>query len=168
MPLAHVAGSYKRPRSGPRAEIFASRGRAEGRAFNNLPAIVAAFPKELSAIVAETTDDLAILSTIKAPTEAHPRKGDPAPGTLKASTRVRIYLRRATDTVVTGKVDFPAKDRRGHRYAKPVETGSYRRSIRGRSRIRHIPAQPFLVDAAIELRPVFTGRLAGLEARLPR
>lgn len=175
MPLAGVAGSNRGrtrsgARSGPRGSI------TPGKAFNHLPQLIAAFPHELSAIVAETTDDLGILSSRLAPVQKNPRRGDPTPGTLQQSAKTKIYYRRASDPVVTGRVDFNAKDRRGHRYARPVESGSDRKrgrrrsgrtaaGIRSETRVR---AQPFLVDSLVTLRPVFIVRLAGLEARLPR
>lgn len=165
MPMAGVAGSFRRPRPGPRGTI------TQGRSFNHFPAIIAAFPNEISAIVAQTTDDLGILSAMLAPVQPGlpgargVRPSDPAPGTLKASAKTKVYRKRATDLVVTGRVDFLARDRRGHRYAKPVETGSIRRTKTG---LRKVQAQPFLVDALMTMRPVFVERLAGLESRLPR
>jgi hypothetical protein len=162
---SNIAGQVRRPRPGPRGTIN------QGRSFNHFPAIIAAFPNELSAIVAETTDDLGILAAILAPVQPGfpqarpPRASDPTPGTLKQSMKVKIFRRRASDAVVTGRVDFEAKDRRGHRYAKPVETGSLRRSKKG---LRRVEAHPFLVDALVEMRPVFIRKLQGLEARLPR
>lgn len=174
MPMANVAGQsgymsggawVKRPRPGSRGDITA------GKSFNHLPQIIAAFPVALSAIVAETTDDLGILAATLAPVQPGragarpPRSSDPAPGTLKASGKTKVYLRRASDTVVTGRVDFLARDRRNHRYAKPVETGSIRRTSHG---LIKVAAHPFLVDALVTMRPVFIDRLSGLEAKLPR
>lgn len=159
MPLAGVAGAQpKRPRPGARGSIRA------GKSFNHLPAIIAAFPQALSAIVAETADDLGILSASLAPVESAPKQGDPTPGTLRSSEKTKLFLARASDTIITGRVDFMAKDPRGHRYAKPLETGSIRRSRRG---LRRVAARPFLVDAIVTMRPVFIERLAGLESRLP-
>lgn len=166
MPMAGVAGSFRRPRPGPIGVIKAGR-----RDFNNFPAIIAAFPDALSAIVAETTDELGIKAAERAPVQPGRagaravRPSDPAPGTLKASAKTKIYRRRATDLVVTGRVDFLARDRRGHRYAKPVETGSIRRTKTG---LRKVQAEPFLVPTLMELRKVFVERLSGLESRLPR
>lgn len=162
---SNIAGQVKRPRPGPRGSIN------QGRSFNNFPAIIAAFPNVLSEIVAETTDDLGLLAAILAPVQPgrpgarRPRSSDPTPGTLKRSGKIKVFRRRASDVVVTGRVDFEAKDRRGHRYAKPVETGSLRRSKRG---LRRVEAHPFLVDAIVTLRPVFVSRIASLESRLPR
>lgn len=162
---SNVRGVVRRPRPGPRGQIN------QGRSFNNFPAIIAAFPNELSAIVAQTTDDLGILAALKAPVQpGRPgargvRRSDTAPGTLKRSKKVKVFRRRATDAVVTGRVDFEAKDRRGHRYAKPVETGSLRKSKRG---LRRVEAHPFLVDAIMVLRPVFVDRIMHIESRLPR
>jgi hypothetical protein len=156
---SNVAGQVKRPRPGSRGDI------RPGKSFNHFPRIIEAFPNELSAIVAETTDDLAILATLKAPVQQNPRRTDPAPGTLKASTTVKVYHARATDIVVTGRVSFPAKDKYGHRFAKPLETGSLRKTKRG---LRRVAARPFLVDSLVVMRPVFIERLHGLEARLPR
>lgn len=162
---SNIAGQVKRPRPGPRGVI------GPGRSFNHFPEIIAAFPNVLSAIVAETTDDLGILAKTLAPTQPGfswarpPRPSDPAPGTLKGSEVTKVFRRGASDLVVTGRVSFDAKDRRGHRYAKPVETGSLRRSRRG---LRRVQAHPFLVDAIVVMRPQFIRRLEGLEARLPR
>lgn len=162
---SNIAGQVKRPRPGPRGSIN------QGRSFNNFPAIIAAFPNELSEIVAQTTDDLGILAQLLAPTQPGfpgarpPKSSDPTPGTLKRSRKTKIYRARASDMVVTGRVEFAAKDRRGHRYAKPVETGSLRRTKKGLKRVR---AHPFLVDALVTMRPVFIRRIQGLEARLPR
>ncbi|MHB8398432.1 MAG: hypothetical protein ACYDCI_05785 [Candidatus Limnocylindrales bacterium] len=169
MPLAGVAASFRAPRTGPIGKI------GQGRSFNHFPAIIAAFPKELSAIVTETTDDLGILSASLAPVQANPRKGDPAPGTLKGSEKTKVFYRGSGDSVVTGRVDFMAKTPSGHRYAHPVETGSIRRGgHRGRNNptgsatLTKVKAEPFLVPAIVELRPVFIERLSGLEGRLPR
>lgn len=159
MPFANVAGSYKLARPGPRGVIN------QGRGFNHFPQIIAAFPNALSAIVAETADDLGILAVMLAPVIVNQRNGDPAPGNLKASEKTKIFYRSAGDRVVTGRVEFTAKDPRGHRYAKPLETGSLRRTKRGLIRVKE---RPFLVDAIMRMRPVFIERLQGLEARLPR
>lgn len=165
MPLSNVAGQVRRPRPGARGTITA------GKSFNHLPQIIAAFPEALSAIVAETTDDLGILAATLAPVQPGRagargvRRGDPTPGTLKASAKTKIYRRRASDSVVTGRVDFLARDPRNHRYAKPVETGSIRRTSHG---LIKVAGHPFLVDALVTMRPVFMDRLGNLEAKLPR
>lgn len=162
---SNIAGRVRRPRPGPRGSIN------QGRSFNNFPAIIAAFPNELSAIVAQTTDDLGILARMHAPVQpGRPgaravRRSDPPPSTLKESATTKVFYRRATDAVKTGRVMFTAKDRRGHLYAKPVETGSLRKSKRG---LRRVEAHPFLVDAIVTMRPVFVDRIMHIETRLPR
>lgn len=158
--ISNVRGAVKRPRPGPRGTI------TPGRAYNNFPAIIAAFPVELSEIVVETTELLGNVSQALAPTQQNPRRGDPAPGTLKRSKRTRYYRRRGSDIVQTGRVEYPAMDPRGHRYAKPLETGSIRRTRRGLIRVRK--GSGWLVDSIMGVRPVFHRKLAALEARLPR
>jgi len=159
---AAVAAGRRRPRSDAVGQIRPTPGRAEGRAFNHFPQIIAAFPDALSAIVKETTEAVARRAAAGAPEQANPRPGDPAPGTLKASVRTRYFKRRGTDLVQTGRVEFTAKDRRGHRYARPVEGGSI-----GRGK-RRAPAEPFLVPAIMEERVAFVARAKTLEARLPK
>lgn len=158
MPLVYV-GQVKRPRPGPRGVI------KPGKAFNNFPAIIAAFPEACSEIVVETTEELGAVAQALAPTIQHQRRGDPAPGTLKRSKRTRYYRSRASALVVTGRVEFPATDPRGHRYAKPLETGSIRRTKRGLIRVK---ARPFMVDALVAERVAFIRRLGTLESRLPK
>jgi len=155
----YVMKPAKPARPGPRGVI------KPGKAFNHFPEIIAAFPGAVSAIVIETTEALALAAMEKAPVEQDPRPGDPTPGTLRASTHVRFLLGKGSDLVVTGRVEFPAKDPRGHRYAKPLETGSIRKR---RGRLVKVAARPFLVDAIVEERPKFYGSLRELESRLPR
>jgi len=151
-------GQVKRPRPGPRGVIN------PGKAFNNFPAIMAAFPEALSAIVRETTEELAAVATAMAPTQQNPRRGDPVPGNLKASVRTRYYTRRGSDMVQTGRAEWRAEDPRGHRYAKPLETGSIRRTRRGLRRVRK--GSGWLVDAIVAERRAFRRKLGNLEALL--
>lgn len=150
-----------RPRPGPRGMVKPSKG-----AFNHFPAIIAAFPDALSQIVIETTELLGDLSAAMAPTQQNPRRGDPEPGNLKRSKRTRYYRRRGTDMVQTGRVEFPAATSKGHRYAKPLETTSIRRTKRGL--IRVTKGSGWFVDALMAVRPVFNRNLGTLESRLPR
>jgi hypothetical protein len=165
MAFAYVPGApyvkvaVKRPRPGPRGVIKA------GKAFNHFPAIIAAFPDACSAIVIETTEELGAVAQALAPTQQDPRRGDPAPGTLKASKKTSYFRRKGSDLVVTGKVSFPATDPRGHRYAKPLETGSVRRTRHGLIRVRK--GSGWLVDSIVAERRAFLGRLGDLESRLP-
>lgn len=178
MAMAGVAASQKRPRVDPIGSVRLSAGNQVGRSlgagfFNHFPQIIAAFPRALSDIVVETTHELGELSQERAPVEKRQRRGDPAPGNLRDSMRVRFAKRRGTDLVVTGRVDFKAVDPRGHRYARPLETGSVRsmrRSGRNRASLHKTYVEPrhFLVPSIVDERPLFVGRLAGLESRLPR
>lgn len=161
--MPFVAGRgrpVKQERPGPRGEIKPTKGQ-----FNHFPAIIAAFPGALDAIVHETTEELANVAQALAPTLQHQRKGDPAPGNLKASKRTRYYRKRATGMVQTGRVDFGALDPRGHRYPKPLETGSTRRTKRGY--IHVTKGSGWLVDAIVAERRAFRRKLDSLEARLP-
>lgn len=158
MPFVYM-GQVKRPRPGPRGVI------KPGKAFNHFPEIMAAWPRVVEAIVIETTQELGAISQALAPTIQHQRRGDPAPGNLKASMKVRFYHSRASALVQTGRVEFPAVDPRGHRYAKPLETGSIRKTRKG---LKRVPARPFLVDAIVAERRVFLSKLGALEDRLPR
>lgn len=153
-------GQVKRPRPGPRGTVKPTKG-----AFNNFPAIIGAFPDALSAIVVTTTELLGEMAADDAPVLENPRRGDPAPGNLKASKRTRYYKRRGTDLVQTGRLEFPAVDPRGHRYAKPLETTSIRRTRRGL--IRVTKGSGWLVRALQDVRPFFNRHLANLESRLP-
>jgi hypothetical protein len=127
---------------------------------------MAAFPEAVSAIVIETTETLGNVANAMAPVQQNPRRGDPAPGTLKRSKRTRFYKRRGGALVVTGRVEWGAKDPRGHRYAKPLETGSIRRTRRGLIRVKK--GSGWLVDALVAMRPRFIRNLQALESRLPR
>lgn len=160
MPLVYV-GQVKRPRPGPLVAIRPSK-----KVFNNFPAIIAAFPEACSAIVIETTEEWGSVAQALAPTLQNPRRGDPAPGTLKASKRTRYYRRRGTDMVVTGRLEFPAVTPTGHRYAKPLETGSIRRTRHGLIRVKK--GSNWFVPAGVAERRAFYRRLGTLESRLPR
>ena len=94
-----------------------------------------------------------------------PKPGDPTPGTLRDSKKTSYFKRRGGDIVITGKVAFDAVDKRGHRYGRPVESGSIRR---GRQGLYRVPARHFLVPAVVEMRPRFIGKIASLEEHLPR
>ena len=148
-----------RPRAGPRGTI------SPGKAFNHFPQIIAAFPGAVEGIVIETTVELAGVSAAMAPTQQNPRPGDPAPGTLKQTVTTSFFMRKGSDMVQTGKVAFPAATPSGHRYAKPLETGSIRRTSHGLIRVA---ARPFLVDAIVAERRAFLRKLGDLESRLPR
>lgn len=175
MPMASVPGRPRRNRQDAIGSISIRPGRAEGRAFNNFPAIAAAFPEILSAIVIETTEELGALAESTAPVQPtrgrHWKPGDPAPGTLKRSKRVRFAKRRGTDLVISGRVDFKATDPTAadpkHSFAKAVEVGSTRTRGRGRGHYR-VPAQPFLAPAVEHERPLFIARIKDLESRLPK
>lgn len=169
MAMAGVAGaSRRRVRHDAIGEI------KPGRAFNNFPAIMAAFPEAISEIVKDTTEHLADLAEAAAPiqpTLGRPwHTGDVEPGTLRESRKTRFFRRRGTDITLTGRVDFkaidPSKNDAKHTFAKAVEVGATRRTKRGR--YYRIRAQPFLVPAVIHERPVFIARLMDLESRLPR
>jgi hypothetical protein len=166
MPFAFIPGAQtfrvpvSRPRPGPRGLI------KPGKGFNHFPQIAAAFPGAIEAIVIETTEELGNVAQALAPTQQNPRKGDPEPGTLKASKKTSYFLRKGSDAVVTGKVSFPAKDPRGHRYAKPLETGSVRRTKRGLRRVTK--GSGWLVDSIVAERRAFLRKLGELESRLPR
>jgi len=166
MAFAFVPGAQtfrvpvSRPRPGPRGMV------TPGKAFNHFPQIIAAFPGAVEGIVIETTMELAGISAAMAPTQQNPRPGDPAPGTLKQSVTTTFFQRRGTDMVQTGKVAFPAKTPSGHRYAKPLETGSIRRSRKGLVRVTK--GSGWLVDAIMAERPPFIRKLSNLESRLPR
>ena len=175
MPFASVPGRPTRRRSDPIGSISMRPGRAERRAFNNFPAIMRAFPHEISEIVVETTEHLGVRAAAAAPVQGQSRgrpwrRGDPPPGTLARSMRTRFARRRGTDIVLTGRVDFKAKQptRRDpqHGFSKPVEVGSTRARPSGGH--YSVPAQEFLVPAIIRERPIFVARLLNLESRLPR
>jgi hypothetical protein len=175
MALAVVPGRRSRNRTDPIGEIKFGKGRVEGRPFNNFPAIMAAFPEAISDIVRETTVELGTLSAASAPVQGHSRgrrwrRGDPEPGTLGRSMRIRFFKRRGTDITLTGRVDFKAKHptRRDptHGFSKAVEVGSTRRRRSGGH--YRVPAEPFLVPIVVLLRPWFINRLKGLESRLPQ
>ena len=169
MAMAGVAGASRR-----RVRNDAIGAIRPGKSFNNFPAIIAAFPRELSEIVEETTEHLADLAEAAAPiqpTRGRPwHRGDVAPGTLRKSRKTRFFKRRGTDLVLTGRVDFkaiaPSRKDAKHTFAKAVEVGATRRTKGGR--YYRIPAQPFLVPSVIHERPVFIARLMDLESRLPR
>jgi len=173
----------RRQRSDPIGMISVKRGRAEGRSFNNFPAIIAAFPEACSDIVKETTEHLGVLAAAKAPVQGEARgrppgswngRRDVAPGTLQRSMRTRFFKRKGTDMVQTGRVDFKAVDPTAkeprHSFAKAVEVGSVRtnRSIGKGAGHYAVPAEPFLVPAIVEERPIFVARFKDLESRLPR
>lgn len=183
MALATVGGRPKRRRSDPIGMISVKRGRAEGRAFNNFPAIMRAFPEAVSAIVAETTVELGVMAAGKAPVQGGSNsrgrpvgswngRKDVASGTLQRSMRTRLFHRRGTDIVLTGRVDFKATDPTAkdpkHTFAKAVEVGSVRTNASIGKGAGHyaIPGHPFLVDSIVEERPRFVGRLLDLESRL--
>jgi len=85
--------------------------------------------------------------------------------------RTRFYRRRGTDIVLTGRVDFKARDPlgSGHTFAKAVEVGSVRTNASIGKGAGHyaIPPDPFLVPAIMVERPLFYERLHRLESRLP-
>lgn len=184
MPLASVGrGPSRRRRSDPIGTIGTSGGRGGIlRSFNGFPAIMAAFPEAISEIVVETTNHLAVLAVAKAPQQGQSRgrppgswngRRDVAPGTLRRSAKVRFARRRGTSMVLTGRVDFKAKDptarEPNHSFAKAVETGSVRTNAsigRGGGHYR-VAAEPFLVPSIVTERPIFYARLADLESRLP-
>lgn len=149
----------RRPRPGPRGVI------RPGKAFNNFGVIAAAFPDVISGIVVQTTEELGNVANALAPTLQHQRPGDPAPGNLKASKRTRYYRKAATGRVITGRVEWRAQDPRGHRYAKPLETGSIRRTRRGLRKVRK--GSNWLVPAIQAMRGRFVRRLHDLEQYLP-
>lgn len=182
MPMV-ATGRVRRPRQDPIGMISLKRGRAEGRAFNNFPAIMAAFPDAVSDIVRETTEHLGVLAAAAAPVQGQSRgrppgswngRRDVAPGTLQRSMRTRFYKRRGSDLVLTGRVDFkavdPTRKEPRHSFAKAVEVGSVRlnRHIGKGAGYYAIPPQPFLVPSIVTERPIFVARLKGLESRLPR
>lgn len=175
MAMIAATGRPKRRRVDPIGQI------KPGRAFNNFPAIMAAFPEAVSAIVVETTNELGRYAAILAPVQGASRgrapgmwngRRDVAPGTLKRSMRIRFAKRRGTDITLTGRVDFKAKDptarEPNHSFAKAVEVGSVRTnaSIGKGSGHYSIPADPFLVPAVMVERALFLGRLKRLEDRL--
>lgn len=135
------------------------------KAFNNFPAIMRALPEACSAIVVETTELFGNLAQANAPTIQRQRRGDPAPGNLKASKKTSYYKRRGSDLVVTGKVEFGAKDPRGHRYARPLETGSIRR--RGGRLYKVTKSRWWMRPLFPPVRARFIRQLSNLESRLP-
>lgn len=177
MAMAGVAGRPKRVRTDPIGSI------KPGKSFNNFPAIMAAFPEAISEIVAETTEHLGIRAMAAAPVQGSARgrphgswngRPDVAVGTLRASMKTRLFKRRGTDIVLSGRVDFKAVDptakEPNHSFAKAVEFGSTRLNStigRGAGHYR-VPNEQFLVPAIIRERPVFIARLKDLESRLPR
>jgi hypothetical protein len=175
MALTSVPGRPRRIRTDPIGQI------KPNRSFNHFPAIMAAFPEAVSAIVVETTEHLAVLATAAAPQQGQSRgrppgswngRKDVAPGTLRRSVRVRFARRRGTDITLSGRIDFKAKDptakEPNHSFAKAVEVGSTRTNAsigKGAGHYR-VPAQPFLVPAIVRERPIFVMRLMNLESRL--
>jgi hypothetical protein len=169
MSMVSIPGARRRNRTDPIGSI------KPGKAFNHFPRIIAAFPEAISRIVVDTTEHVGLLSAAAAPVQGQARgrpwrRGDPAPGTLRASMRIRFAKRRGTDIVLTGRVDFKAKDptRRdpNHRFAYPVEVGSTRRKAGGG--YYRVANEEFLVPVVIRERPIFIARLKNLEAMLPR
>lgn len=130
-----------------------------GRSFNNLPAIIAAFPDAISSIIRETTEDTAREAQSRAPLGTR-AEGGHKPGTLRASMKTRYSRRRADGMVLSGRIDFKAKDPTRadakHLYAWYVEWGTV-----------HQPAQHFLLPAVTNNRPRFLAKLGKLEQRLP-
>lgn len=181
MAMATVAGARpKRVRTDP---IGTVGGRGLGLSFNNFPAIIAAFPAAISDIVVETTEHLSVLAVAKAPQQGQSRgrppgswngRRDVAPGTLRRSMKTRFYKRRGTDIVLTGRVDFKAVDptakEPNHSFAKAVEVGSVRTNASIGKGAGHykVEAEPFVVPAIVNERPIFMARLRSLESRLPR
>lgn len=179
--LASVQGPRRGPNMGPLGEIRLRPGRAEyasanRMSWNHLPAIIRAFPQALSEIVRETTEELGEVAAAFAPVQGQTHSisglvgrpvhsGDPTPGTLRDSKKTSYFNRRGSDVVITGKVAFDAKDKRGHKYGRPVESGSIRR---GRQGLYRVPARHFLIPAVVEMRPRFIGKIASLEEHLPR
>lgn len=170
MPMAGVPGRPKRRRSDPIGTIGKNDIR---KAFNNFPQIMAAFPEAVSEIVVETTVHLGQAAEAGAPVQGQARgrawrRGDPPPGTLRRSMKTRLFHRRGTDIVLSGRVDFkatqPTRRNPKHGFSKPVEVGSDRVSPSGRS--YRVPNEEFLVPAIIHERPMFIARLKGLEGRL--
>ena len=156
MPLASVAHAGYRPQSASRRSIGTVKA-ARG-AYNLFPAIADAFPGALSDVVVETTEAIASDAAEHAP-EARAKRSpsDPDPGTLKESVRVTYRKGKATDDVVTGKIDFKAKSPNGHPFAFYEEVGTATQAGR-----------PFLVPAVQRGRQLFNGLVGALESRLPK
>lgn len=121
-------------------------GTPTGGSFNNIPAIIAAFPEVCADIVIESTEEFLALAQAKAPRGA---TGD-------LSTEAKITYRDAKGGVMA-RVDFTAKSEVDHLYPWYVEVGTV-----------DTPAQPFVVPAIVAERPLFHARLRALESRLPR
>lgn len=121
-----------------------------GGGFNNIPAIIAAFPEIAADIVIESTEEFVAMAQARAP------RGP----TGELSTEAKITYRDSKGGVMA-RVDFTATSEvRGqdkHLYAWYVEVGARRR-----------PAQPFVVPSIMDERRLFHGRLRDLESRLPR
>ena len=137
-----------RPQSIRRREIgrVGAGKTSTGGFFNNIPAIIAAFPVEVGNIVIETTEE-----------EFVPRAQAKAPRGETGRLRVEVNTRfRNAKGGVMARVDFDAGEDEGHEYPFYVEVGTV-----------DTPAQPFVVPSIEETRPVFHQKLRGLEGRLP-
>lgn len=152
--MAYIGPGGLRPYPGYRPQSLRKQAIGKittGRAFNDLPAIIAAFPDVISAIVAETTEEVAREARATAPIRT---------GRLRASVKTRYGHRRGDGMVLSGRIDVKARDPERndpkHLYAWYVEVGTV-----------HTKAQPFLLPAVIANRPVFLGKLGHLESRLP-
>lgn len=155
-PNGVIAYPGYRPQSRRRGAVGTITG---ARGFNHFPEIIAAFPGALSAIVKETTEQLARDAVNAAPI-GKSVKGAPAPGTLRKSAKTRYAKSRANGMVQTGRIDFkavdPTREEPKHQYAWYVEWGTV-----------HTPARHFLLPAIVKNRPVFQAKLRSLESRLP-
>ena len=153
VPYTSPGGAYKYPGYRPQSQRRQAVGSiTPGKAFNNFPAIAAAFPDVIAAIINETAEAVGHEAQAAAPVG----KGDPRPGTLQESMKIRYARNRATGYTQSARIDFKAEWPKGHRYAWFVEWGTVKD-----------PAHPFLVPAVINNRGTFRAKLHALESRLP-
>lgn len=149
--MARITRAGYRPQSVKKRDIgrVGAGNTATGGFFNNLPAIIAAFPEVCAEIVIESTQELIAFAEQKAP------RGE----TGKLATETRVTYRDAKGGVMA-RVDWTATDPSStnpkHRYPFYQEVGT-----------RDTAAQPFVVPAIVAERPRFHARLRDLERRLP-
>jgi hypothetical protein len=122
-------------------------GAPSSGSFNNIPAIIAAFPVECAEIVFESAAELIAFADARAP------RGE----TGKLATEVKTSV-RDTKGGVTVRIEWvAASDAAGlHKYPWYVEVGTV-----------DTAAQPFVVPSIMDERHLFHARLRDLESRLP-
>lgn len=147
-----MAVNYGRKGYRPQSVLKRAIGEVKGGgapssgSFNNIPAIIAAFPIAAANIVIESTEEFVAMAQARAP------RGP----TGDLATEVKTTYRDSKGGVMA-RVDFTAKSEGDHLYPWYVEVGTV-----------DTAAQPFVVPSIMDERHLFHARLRDLESRLPR